>query len=147
VGRARAALAPGTRPAAATGRPVTAAELASDLDLPVETVVEGRVAASAMRTDSIDRPLTSDRDPGARTLAETRGDVDTGYARVEDRAVLDAALATLNGRDRLVLDLRYREELSQSAIGSRIGVSQMQVSRILRRIEADLAETATASLV
>jgi RNA polymerase sigma-B factor len=92
--------------------------------------------------DEILEALQSDRARSAVSLsvvaesgAEDRGvpSTEDGYDEVEDRLVVGGALAVLDDRDRLVLRLRFTDDLSQSQIAARIGVSQMQVSRILRR--------------
>ena len=61
------------------------------------------------------------------------GDVDPGFEQAEDRAALAPALANLDARDRRILHLRFAEGLSQSEIAARVGISQMHVSRLLRR--------------
>jgi RNA polymerase sigma-B factor len=56
-----------------------------------------------------------------------------GFGLAEDRATLDRLLSTVSDREREVLRLRFEEDLTQAEIGERIGVSQMQVSRIIRQ--------------
>ena len=79
-------------------------------------------------------------DEGQRlTLSETVGELDPGYERAETRLEWGAALARLQARERKVLLMRFGGECTQSEIATRIGVSQMQVSRILRGIPTTLA--------
>ena len=65
-----------------------------------------------------------------------------GFQRAFDRVVLDALLETLDERDQTIVRLYYREELTQSEIGERLGLSQMHVSRLLRQATAQLAAAA-----
>ena len=67
-----------------------------------------------------------------------------GFGLAEDRATLDRLLDTVTAREREVLRLRFEEDLTQAEIGERIGVSQMQVSRIIRQSVARLRAYATA---
>ena len=116
--------------------------MADVLGTDVETVVDGRIAGNAMRAVSIDAPAASERNP--QTLADTHGVDDDGYARAEDRATVAALANVLRPRERQILSLRYgEEELTQREIGRRIGVSQMQVSRLLKRIETELVAAAS----
>jgi RNA polymerase sigma-B factor len=111
------------------GRSPTVAELADRADTTVEEVLEALAAATAHHPDSLDRPLAEDGDDAIDLLAA--GD-DPGFARVEDAAVVDGLLRALPERDRLILRLRFAEDLTQAEIGRLAGVSQMHVSRIIR---------------
>jgi RNA polymerase sigma-B factor len=96
-------------------------------------VMAAREAALAYRCDSIDRPLRADDADGGATLADLLGEPDDELSRVETGVMLDQlAEVTLSERDRVVLRLRFEHDLLQREIADRIGVSQMQVSRILR---------------
>jgi RNA polymerase sigma-B factor len=64
---------------------------------------------------------------------DTIGHEDDRYELVELDATVSSALAHLPARDRLVLQLRFVEDLTQTEIAERVGISQMQVSRLLRR--------------
>ena len=116
--------------AAELGRAPSVDEIAARLGADRESVRDALSAADARDTKSLDR----DDGSGPR-LAEvvTGGTEDHGFARVLDRATLRAALAKLSDQERQVLGLRFLCDLSQAEIGTRIGVSQMQVSRLLRR--------------
>jgi len=115
------------------GRSPSAAELADALGRSVEDVVAAREAALAYRCDSLDRPMRGDDADGAATLADRLGATDDELSRAEDEVLLDQlATAVLSERDRKVIRLRFQHDLLQREIAERIGVSQMQVSRILR---------------
>jgi RNA polymerase sigma-B factor len=116
------------------GQPVSVPALAQLLDVGAEQVLEALQASDAQYAVSYDAPAgDDDGDAPARTLASRLSTVDPGYARVEDRDLFERVAGLLDARSRLVLELYYTEELSQQQIGERLGVSQMQVSRILRQ--------------
>jgi len=120
------------------GRSPSAAELAVRLGCTIEEIIEASEAAQARSSDSFDRPVHVRGESGT-TLAEHLGDDDGGYAAAEDSATIESLLRTLPERDRLVLQLRFRDDLTQSEIGRRLGCSQMHVSRILRSAIQQLA--------
>ena len=68
-----------------------------------------------------------------RTLADGLGFTDDGFRRAEDSVTFDHLLAGLEERERTVLHLRFREDLTQAEIGDRVGISQMHVSRLIRQ--------------
>jgi RNA polymerase sigma factor (sigma-70 family) len=74
------------------------------------------------------------------TVAPPIGAEDRGYAAAEASAIVDDLLARLSQRERLALQLRFREDMTQAEIGQRLGCSQMHVSRILRKALARLGE-------
>jgi RNA polymerase sigma-B factor len=78
-------------------------------------------------------PAGGGGDESAATVGELIGSRDAELSRAERRVTLDEALAHLDPRDRTVVYLRFWEDLTQREIAARVGVSQMQVSRILRR--------------
>ena len=80
------------------------------------------------------------RTPRSRPPTEWIGEEDEAFELVEGRIALDAALPYLDERERLVLRLRFAEDMTQSQIAERIGHSQMHVSRILRRALARIRE-------
>lgn len=127
-------------------RAPTVPELAEALDATEEQVLEALRAAGAYHAGSLDapRPGRGDVDAPGGTLADALGDEEDGFARAEERATLAPLLAHISSRERLVLTLRFGEDLTQAEIGERIGVSQMQVSRLIRqalvRLRAGLAE-------
>ena len=107
-------------------------EIAERLELDPADVLEGLEANHNRRPLSLDRPA-SPEDPDETPAAEWIGSEDEGYELVEGKVALDAALPNLDDRERLVLRLRFVEDMTQSQIAERIGHSQMHVSRILRR--------------
>jgi RNA polymerase sigma-B factor len=124
------------------GRNPTAGELAAQVGCTLEELLEATEAAQARGSDSLDRRVqTHDGDAG--TLAERLGGEDPGIEAVMASATVDRLLCTLTDREQLVVHLRFREDLTQTEIGQRIGCSQMHVSRILRAALAQLVENAT----
>jgi RNA polymerase sigma-B factor len=127
---------------ATNGMAPTAAEIAERAGVSVEAVVEAREAHQALRADSLDQPLRSTEDDAGASLLDTIGDRDTDYERAFNRVVLDSLLATLDERDQTIVRLYYREELTQSEIGERLGLSQMHISRLLRQATTQLVAAA-----
>jgi RNA polymerase sigma-B factor len=121
------------RLAAKLGRAPTTAEVAGALGLRAEDVREARAALSARDAASLDSPTGQSGDEHAEPAFGDRfGAPEAGYEAAEARATIEPALAHLSDRDRTALLLRFERELSQREISTRIGVSQMHVSRILR---------------
>jgi RNA polymerase sigma-B factor len=106
-------------------------EIAERLELEQIDVLEVMEANHNRRPLSLDRPVGDDGEDSPPT--EWIGSEDESYELVEGRIALDAALPYLDERERLVLRLRFVEDMTQSQIAERIGHSQMHVSRILRR--------------
>jgi RNA polymerase sigma-B factor len=121
------------------GRGPTASEIADDLGVAVEQVLEAHEAAAAYRADSLDRP-GSDDDQDAPRVVDTLGGDEPGYRRAEDSATVESMAWVLSDREREVLRLRFEEDLTQSEIGRRVGLSQMHISRLLRQAVARLRE-------
>src|SRR4051812_7117789 len=125
-------------------RAPTAAELADGLGVDVEQIVEARAASGARRALSLDRPR-EDADDGEGREFEVAVE-DPGYRAAEDAATISQLGAVLPPRDREVLRLRFEHDLTQSEIAARIGVSQMHVSRIIRRAVEQMREHAEAQV-
>jgi RNA polymerase sigma-B factor len=128
--------------ATALGRAPTVAELAERVGSTIEQVLEARQMSTARRADSLDQPRTRGDEPDAAGIEVAI--LDAGFDAAEDAAVLAGLLGRLSDRERLVLRLRFGEDLTQSEIGHVVGVSQMQVSRLLRRAIAHLQDAARA---
>jgi RNA polymerase sigma-B factor len=111
------------------GRQVTTAELVDELGVDAGLVREATVADGSYRPWSLDAPVDADSGTSFGATLSADGDTD----QLIDRLALQRALAGLSGRERLVLRWRFEEGCTQAEIGRRLGVSQMQVSRILRR--------------
>ena len=116
-------------------RSPTAAELADELGVPIDDVLESLSADGCFAPSSLDAPAV-DSDSGS--LAERLGDEDDEYGRCEARMMLAKAVRDLGERDRTIVRLRFFEGWTQQQIGEAVGVSQMQVSRLLTRILGDL---------
>ncbi|MGV0749422.1 MULTISPECIES: RNA polymerase sigma factor SigF [Mycobacteriaceae] len=121
------------------GRAPTASELAAELELSRDEVVEGLVAGSSYNTLSIDGGGSSDEDD-VRSIADTLGEVDARMDRIEDREALRPLLDALPERERTVLVLRFFESMTQTQIAERVGISQMHVSRLLAKSLAKLRD-------
>jgi RNA polymerase sigma-B factor len=126
------------------GRAPTASEIADDLGVSIEQVLEAHEAAAAHRADSLDRP-GSDDDQDATRVVDTLGADDPGYRRALHTATLESMMSVLSDREREILRLRFVEDLTQSEIGDRMGLSQMHISRLMRRSVARLREAAQPS--
>ena len=127
---------------AATGAAPPPAEIAEQAGVSVEAVIEARTAHQALRADSLDHPLRSSEQDAGASLLDTLGTRDVDFQRVFDRVVLDSLLETLDDRDRTIVRLYYREELTQAEIGQRLGLSQMHISRLLRQATERLTDAA-----
>jgi RNA polymerase sigma-B factor len=129
-------------------RSPSVSEIAERLECDPTDVLEVLEANHNRRPLSLDRPVGGE-DSEESPASEWVGDEDSGYELVEDKLALEGALPHLDERERLVLQLRFVEDLTQSQIAERIGHSQMHVSRILRRtlerIRAEVAEQSAAS--
>ena len=121
-----------TRLSRELGRSPSAAELADATGASPEEVLEAMEAAVAYDSVSLEAPRPADEASGEGYL-DRLGAEDEGYELVEYAATLGPELQALPPRDRLVLHLRFAEDLTQSQIAERIGVSQMHVSRLIRR--------------
>lgn len=111
------------------GRSATVAEVAERCDLGEHEVLEAMQADRARRTTSLDLPSARGEEDSA-PMVETIGTVETGFERTESE--LASANAELRPKERQALHLRFHEGMTQREIGEEIGVSQMQVSRLLR---------------
>jgi RNA polymerase sigma-B factor len=119
------------------GQTPTTDQIAERLDLSAEAVAEALQADEARRTLSLDVPRNR-ADAESAAMVEMVGRLEPGYDRVE--AQLAAEGAPLTERERRVLRLRFEDGLNQYEIGGRLGVSQMQISRIMRRALRKLLE-------
>jgi RNA polymerase sigma-B factor len=124
-------------------RQPTITELAERLEVEEEEVLEALEASGAYKATSLEAPRGADDDAGD-TLGDTMGTEERGFALAEDRATLERLMRALTPREREVLALRFEHDMTQAEIGERIGVSQMQVSRIIRQAIARLRAYASA---
>ncbi|AWZ06041.1 MULTISPECIES: SigB/SigF/SigG family RNA polymerase sigma factor [unclassified Streptomyces] len=125
------------------GRAPTVKELAAHLELSEDEVIDGLVAANGYTSGSLDT-VGSDDDAAStssrtsRPLAERLGGVDPAMELFEEFHTLAPLLEQLDERDLLILKMRFGQEQTQAEIGAELGISQMQVSRILSRTLARL---------
>jgi len=110
------------------GRAPTLTEIATAADASEEEVLEALEAGRGYRSASLDEPGADGGTPQDRLGRE-----DPDYAHAEDRTVLLPVMATLPERERTILHMRFVEDLTQSEIAERVGISQMHVSRLLAR--------------
>jgi RNA polymerase sigma-B factor len=127
------------------GRSPSASDLAKHLEISVEEVSEAIDSASAYSPMALDAPQAGG-DDGVRVLGDTIGAEDEHYELVELGEAVGPAFRALPAREQEIVQLRFLEDLTQSEIASRIGVSQMHVSRLLRRALDTLAGAADDSL-
>jgi RNA polymerase sigma-B factor len=116
-------------------------QLAQYLEVSVEQVIDALQAAAGHHATSLDAPV-DDGDHRSMTVAETLGAHDARLELIVDSTAVAAAWSHLSALDRQVLALRFGDDLTQAQIAARIGVSQTQVSRILRRALTRLRELA-----
>ncbi|HEV2075086.1 MAG TPA: SigB/SigF/SigG family RNA polymerase sigma factor [Thermoleophilaceae bacterium] len=112
------------------GRPPTVAEIAAELHAAPEQVLEALEAGSAYAPMSLSSAPSGD---GELDPLEALGSEDRGFERTEARATLEPALRDLPDREREILRKRFEEGLTQTQIADQVGISQMHVSRLIRR--------------
>lgn len=113
-------------------------EIAQELGIREEEVLEAMEVGGAYRSASLDAAGTEGRD--SIGLAERLGAPDGNYDLAEHRVVIERALEALPERERTIIRLRFFDDLTQSEIAEQVGVSQMHVSRLLARSLADLRQ-------
>ncbi len=113
------------------GRSPSVAEVATHLDVDRDDVITGLAAGEARRVGTIDPGPGDDEMAGDRRSVIASGE--SGFGDVENTTVVEELLAKLPEREREIVRLRFYEEMSQSDIAERVGVSQMHVSRLLRK--------------
>ncbi|MFJ3634085.1 SigB/SigF/SigG family RNA polymerase sigma factor [Streptomyces sp. NPDC090112] len=118
------------------GRAPTVKEIAQHLELTEEQVIDGLVAANGYTSGSLDTAEAEETSTATRTtrpLADRIGQPDPAMELFEDFHTLGPLLEQLDERDRVILQLRFGQEKTQAEIGAELGISQMQVSRLLSR--------------
>jgi RNA polymerase sigma-B factor len=126
------------------GRSPTVREVATELNCSVEDVLEAREAAANYGAASLDEPTGPDNDDGVPTLIDGLRSDDASYELVESRDAIASTWKALPELERQVLQLRLMQDLTQREISARIGCSQMQVSRLMRRALQRLETAAEA---
>ncbi|MFF1519528.1 RNA polymerase sigma factor SigF [Streptomyces sp. NPDC058305] len=114
------------------GRTPTVHELAQLMNLSEEQVNEARIASNGYVSSSLDAALSTS-DEGETALADFLGTDDYALELVEDFQSLAPMIADLGERERCILHMRFVDELTQAQIGERLGISQMHVSRLIKR--------------
>jgi RNA polymerase sigma-B factor len=122
-------------------RSPTPREVANAVGCTVEEALEAQEAATCYAVASLDAPVIGAED--AAGMVELMGADDASYRLVDDRDAVSRGLRSLADIEREVLRLRFAHDLSQREIAGRIGCSQMQVSRLLRRALASLRAAAS----
>jgi RNA polymerase sigma-B factor len=115
------------------GRAPTVGQLAVYLELDTEEVVDALIAIQGYRALSLDAPRPAEEDDAAISYGDSVGKEDERYELVELDATVTAVLDRIPPRERRILHMRFVEDLTQTEIAARVGISQMQVSRLLRR--------------
>ena len=113
------------------GRPPTVKELAADLEVGQDAIIEAQEAGNAYTVRSLDAPTSSDGDNDARTPAELLGSDDIRLDQVEQREAVRRTLGQVPARERRILLLSFFGERTQAEIAAELGMSQMHVSRLL----------------
>jgi RNA polymerase sigma-B factor len=116
--------------ASTLGRQPTVADLSARLGAEHELILQALEVAVARHTVPLDGPASED---GEGPQEARNGRDDDGYARAEDRAEIVSLLRMLSHQEAEIVLLRFHDDLTQDAIARRVGVSQMHVSRVLRR--------------
>ena len=116
------------------GRSPTVAELAEAAGVEEEDVVDALDSTNAYSTRSLNAPF----EDGSESLSDKLGTDESGYEEIEDGSLVAEGLAALDERERRIVELRFFDEMTQSQIAAEIGISQMHVSRLLRRALATM---------
>jgi RNA polymerase sigma-B factor len=110
------------------------AELAQELGVSEEQVIEALDAANAYETLSLEQEVLTDEDDKPQPLEELVTLMeDEAMERWEKRQLIEDAMRVLDERERKIVEMRFFDDLSQTQIAQRLGISQMHVSRLLRR--------------
>jgi RNA polymerase sigma-B factor len=115
------------------GHAPTATQLAEYLEFDTEEVIDALQAIQAYETVSLDAPRPGADDDAGASYGDSIGGEDERYELVELDATVAAVLGHIPPRERTILKMRFVEDLTQTEIAERVGISQMQVSRLLRR--------------
>ncbi len=115
------------------GRSPTVQEIADHSHLGTDAVLEALAAVRSTQTRSLDAPVGHDGDDEDASLGDQQGSRELGYELVEYGASASRAVGQLSQRDRDILRLRFVEDRTQSEIAAQVGLSQMQVSRVLAK--------------
>ena len=123
---------------ATLGRSPTVADVAAHLNITEEEVLEGLEGSRAYSASSLDAPVAGG--DGTVALGDTLGETDHEYELAELRMTLGRAMATLTEREQRILSLRFYGNMTQTEIATKVGLSQMHVSRLIARALQKLRE-------
>ena len=113
-------------------RSPTIAEIADYLDAPVDEVLEAMESSSAYSSVSLEAPSGAD-DDDTPSVIDRYATEDSDLAFTDDRIIIEEALASFSPRERDVIEMRFLKGMTQIEIAEKLGISQVQVSRLLRR--------------
>lgn len=113
-------------------RSPTIAEIADYLDATVDEVLEAMESSSAYSSVSLEAPSGAD-DDDTPSVIDRYATEDSDLAFTDDRIVIEEALASFSPRERDVIEMRFLKGMTQIEIAEKLGISQVQVSRLLRR--------------
>ncbi|KHD84604.1 RNA polymerase sigma factor SigB [Heyndrickxia ginsengihumi] len=108
-------------------------EIAEALQVSEEEILEAMEMGKSYHALSVDHSIESDSDGSTVTLLDLVGSEDNGFEKVNQRLVLGEVLHVLNERERQIIHYTYIENMSQKETGEKLGISQMHVSRLLRK--------------
>ncbi len=120
------------RLATTLGRTPRPRDIAEATGMPIEDVIEALDAGASYTPAALDAPQRGD-DPDTRSLGDALGSNDPNYELVELGQSIGPAFRELPEREQAIVQLRFFEDLTQAEIAERVGISQMHVSRLLRR--------------
>jgi RNA polymerase sigma-B factor len=126
------------------GRPARPDEIAEVLGVELDAVESAMSANGCFSPTSLDAP--SEHDPDGNGLGARLGGEDPGFARAEARVALRPLMRTLSERERTMIEMRFYRGATQAEIGEEIGVTQMQVSRLLSSLMTRLRSELTGEL-
>ena len=113
-------------------RSPTVAEIADYLDATVDEVLEAMESSSAYSSVSLEAPSGTD-DDDTPSVIDRYATEDSDLAFTDDRIIIEEALASFSPREREVIEMRFLKGMTQIEIAEKLGISQVQVSRLLRR--------------
>jgi RNA polymerase sigma-B factor len=128
---------------AGLGRSPSPRDIAEETGLTLAEVLEAMELSTAYSPAPLDAPFSGEED-GARTLGETLGSEEDGYELVELGNSVAPAFRALPDREQAILKLRFVDDLTQAEIAERVGISQMHVSRLIRRALGQLSAATEA---
>jgi RNA polymerase sigma-B factor len=126
------------------GHEPTTLELSRELNVTVAEVAEAQIADASMVPEAIEPTDELEEPQSRRTFSLVLGSEEPGFERVESLHCLASALEGASDQDLRLLRLRFGQELTQEEIAQQLGISQMQVSRLLRRLLGRLRRHMTA---